>query len=232
MRARWESALASYRRKGVTRGAVSAVRRMVPGGGVAQAYQAKTSAALAQRLVQLDGAVPAASSNLLDIGCNLGDITAHFARRGLWTVGLDRSERLVGAARRRHRREERCAFVLMDVRPENLGCLPSFDVVLLLSVHQHWVMSFGIETASSMLRSLVERTNHAVIYEGASRRSRYGDFDPGFADNDPISVTGFHEDYLRSTVSDLVGDMVPLGETPCVGDREPLRWAYALQRTA
>jgi SAM-dependent methyltransferase len=196
----------------------------------ARAYQDKLAGAFDERCRQLERAIPDDARSVLDIGCNLGDITAWCATRGLWAVGIDSSADLIGAARKRYRDVARCGFMQCAVGPADIGALPTFDVVLLLSVHHHWLMAHGPETAGQMLRDLAERTGRVLVFEGASRNVRYGKYPPGFEDNDEASVTTYLRGYLDQYVGDRFASIEPLGRTACVGEREPWRWAWALRK--
>lgn len=196
--------------------------------GRGRAYQEKLAGSLEERCAQIAQAIPPAAGSVLDIGCNLGDLTAWCARRGLWSVGLDSAPRLIADARRRHRDIPNCTFMLQKLEPADIGRLPVFDVVLLLSVHHHWLMAHGPDVAGTMLRTLASRTGQVLIFEGASRNIRYGKYPPGFVDNDEASVTGYLEGYLRQHVGDCFARIEPLGKTRCVGEREPWRWGWAL----
>ena len=193
-------------------------------------YQVKVSSGAPVRFALLDAALPSDCASLLDIGSNLGDVTAHFAQRGIWSVGVERSQNLVRAAARRHASVSECAFMHMTIGPGSAARVPAFDAVLVLSVHHHWVREYGPEGASNMLRDLADRTARVMIFEGAARAERYGMYPPDFVDNDEESVTEYLENYLRSTVGDRFRQIVPLGKTPNVGEREPYRWSFALYR--
>jgi SAM-dependent methyltransferase len=195
-----------------------------------QAYQEKLAGSLEERCRQLDSALPHRACSVLDIGCNLGDITAWCAGRGHWAVGIDSSETLVHEARARHAEVNTCAFMQQEIGPGDLTRLPVFDVVLLLSVHHHWLMAHGPATAGRMLRDLAGRTGQVLIFEGASRNVRYGKYPPGFVDNDEASVTGYLHGYLDQQVGGCFARIEPLGKTRCVGEREPYRWAWALYK--
>jgi SAM-dependent methyltransferase len=195
-----------------------------------RAYQEKLAGSFEERCRQLGAAIPPDAGSVLDIGCNLGDITAWCAARGLWTVGIDSSEVLVAEARVRHARAGNCAFLHQAIGPGDVSRLPVFDVVLMLSVHHHWLMAHGPEVAGRMLRDLAGRTGRVMVFEGASRNVRYGAHPPGFVDNDEASVTGYLRGYLQQYIGDCFNRIEPLGKTRCVGEREPYRWAWALYR--
>jgi len=195
-----------------------------------RAYQEKLAGSFEERCRQLESAIPPGAGSVLDIGCNLGDITAWCAARGLWAVGIDSSEVLVAEARGRHARAGNCGFLHQTIGPGDVSRLPVFDVVLMLSVHHHWLMAHGPEVAGRMLRDLAGRTGQVMIFEGASRNVRYGAYPPGFVDNDEASVTAYLRGYLDQYVGDCFSRIEPLGKTRCVGEREPYRWAWALYR--
>ena len=79
-----------------------------------------------------------------------------------------------------------------------------------------------------MLRGLASRTRQVMIFEGASRRGRYGNYPPDFIDNDEHSVTSYLQSYLDQHVGDLFDRIELLGKTPCIDEREPFRWSFAL----
>ncbi len=191
-------------------------------------YQDKLAPFLDERLALVESAIPHGARSLIDVGCNLGDITAHFARRGLWSLGVDSSPKLIKAAMERHRAVPRCGFMIAEVTPDNVSEVPMLDVTLLLSVHHHWMAAYGPTVASMMLRTFASRSRHSLVFESASRNVRFGGHPPGFVDNDETSVTDFHSAYLESSVGDICSIEL-LGKTHCVGAREPYRWSWVLR---
>lgn len=192
-------------------------------------YQDKLAPVFEERAALFDRAVGDAPGSLLDVGCNLGDFTAHYARRGMWSVGFDGSRTLIEEAYRRHGTLDNGSFMVWTLDPDTVWLLPTFDVVLLLSVHHHWLGAHGPQVAGQMLRDIVQRTRRVVVFESASRNERFGAYPPGFVDNDEATVTAYHERHLREFVSDQV-TIEPLGKARCVGAREPYRWSWALRR--
>jgi SAM-dependent methyltransferase/predicted kinase len=228
-----ERLTATYRSKGVSSLVRAAQRRLAlsPAFDRMDAdYQQKVAGSLQERWRKIEDAIPGCSRTALDIGCNLGDMTALCAQKGLWAVGVDQGAKLIAEAHRRHRGVVDCGFMQMKIAPQDIERLPTVDVVLLLSVQHHWIMDYGPDVAGQMLRSLAERTARVLIFEGASRRVRYGDYPPDFIDNDEATVTAYLESYLQAHVGDMFSDVRPLGKTACVGEREPFRWMYALYR--
>ena len=197
-----------------------------------QPYQVKLKNSLSTRIALIEGALPRHVKTVLDVGCNLGDVSAELAQRGYWVVGVDSSSDLIGQATARHSGVSRCAFMVDEITPESIGLLPEFDCALVLSVHHHWIMKYGHEVAGRMLGMLAKRTRYVLFYEGASRRQRYGPYPPDFVDNDEVTVTKFLESCLRTYCAESVAEVRALGPVACVGEREPYRWNYALYRNA
>ena len=193
-------------------------------------YQDKVAASLDARTQIIDGAVPRESRTLLDIGCNLGYFTAHFARRGLQSVGIEIMPEALNAARERHADLPSLEFRLGAVDPDSIDDLPRTDALLLLSVHHNWVSLYGPAVAGDMLRRLVERTRDVVVFETPSRNSRFGAHPPGFVDNDEESVLAYQRDYLDRYLAGLA-EYELVGSAPALGDREPYRWIWRIRPT-
>lgn len=215
-----------YRKNGV-RGLVAAGRSKL---GLEPDYQEKPG--LEERLAQLDRAVPAGTGSLLDIGCNLGRITAHFADKGIVSVGLDISPKLIARARKLSGDRPNLGFMTLRLAPDNVSQLPTFDTVLLLSVHHNWVAEHGPQVGAEMLRQVAAKARTTLVFEGPSRLGRYGQHRPDFVDNDEESIEAYYTDYLSEVLGDELPKIESLGRTTCwgEGDREPYRWAWALHR--
>jgi hypothetical protein len=69
-----------------------------------------------------------------------------------------------------------------------------------------------------------------MLFEGASRTTRYERFRPNFIDNDEKSVTEFYDRLLNQAVGSQFSEIKLLGKSPCVGEREPYRWMYSLRK--
>lgn len=216
----------SHRRGGV-RGVLRDVRgRLRP----EKPYQRKVEVGREARWAMYDAAIPADAANLLDVGCNLGQHTAYFASRGIVSLGVDVSAPLVQEATRLHTGIHGCAFMLLDITEQAVMRMPSYDVVMVLSVHHHWVNAYDFDGAGAILAALFKRTNKVLIFEGASRRIRYGQHAPRFVDNDEASVTAHLESFLQQHLGGSATRIVPLGAAAAVGEREPLRWSWAVYR--
>lgn len=136
--------------------------------GIEFSYQTGTRVDFEERLALLDKAVPEDANSLLDLGCAEGHLTAEFADRGLFSIGVERQAHVVASARRSNANHANLGFLKYEVTPETIDTLPQFDVVFLLTVYHHWVNEFGWETAESMLRSLGS-TCDTLVFENPDR---------------------------------------------------------------
>ncbi|MBI5507438.1 MAG: class I SAM-dependent methyltransferase [Deltaproteobacteria bacterium] len=133
---------------------------------------------LVLRLVQRHGAPPCA--HLLDLGCGTGRHAELFAGRGYTVVGVDRSEAMLAAARRRCPKGAR--FVCGDTREVVAGEPGTFDVAVMMFA----VLSYHTENRD-VLAALHNVARHlrrgglfvfdvwfgpAVLVERPERRSR------------------------------------------------------------
>ena len=105
------------------------------------------------------------------------------------------------------------------------------DVILLLSVHHHWMHAHGPATTGAMVRGLVERTDGVLVVEVAARRSRDGDHPPDFVDNDEASVTAYHEAFLRRARATCARTSSCSARRPAWGSGSPSAGPYALRPT-
>lgn len=199
----------------------------VPPEQIGLSYQEKLAGSFDERWSIMSTEFPSTGS-LLDIGSNLGDFTARAAQAGFWSIGVESDVRLLDRAVQRHKSVPRCAFMLASLDQADIAKLPRFDVVLLLSVHHHWHYDFGPGAAESMLRGLMAKANDVLIFESTSRNERFRADAPGFADNDERSITAYYGEYLNRTVGEMAS-VTLLGKAPCVGEREPYRWIYAIR---
>lgn len=143
--------------------------------------------------------VPPSASSALDIGCNQGVFTATLAKEGLFTIGVERDEMSLLSAQNDYRFDEGVAFMKYDISPETISDLPSFDIVLLLTVYHWWWREFGWERAEDMLRELVDGSE-ALFFELPKKSLSHPEFSP----SSEASVVDEFEEYFRYVVGDSV----------------------------
>lgn len=197
---------------------------------VGRKYQEKLHASFEERWKLVRSAFPSDCGSVLDIGSNLGAFTVRAAQEGCIALGIEREQNLVHRARAANKGTRGCAFMGANIDLTMCERLPTFDVILLLSVHHHWHHAFGATAAADMLRCVVLKARKLVVFEGPSRSSRYQSDIPNFPDNAEEALLAYYDTYLDQTVGDLTTEIRRIGKAACVGQREPFRWIYALVR--
>ena len=127
-------------------------------------YQIKRSQSTVQRLELISAHLEEGDQSLLDIGCNLGRMTRFAADRGLFALGIDSGQRAIASASEANRDVPHLAFMRYEIAPETVAKLPSFDVILCLSVYHYWVQLHGETAAWSMVARLIERSRRKFFF--------------------------------------------------------------------
>jgi SAM-dependent methyltransferase len=166
--------------------------------------------------------------SVLDVGCNEGLITNHFTQRGKFAVGIDISPFFARQMLRRLHDANTPAFGNMKLGPDNVATLPTFDLVLVLSVHHWWVKEHGDDAARRMVRSLIERARRYFVIEFSSIREKYGYVEAPFVDNDAASVTAYARRWLLDI--DPTYDVRYLGPNAETQGRERQRHIFVVHR--
>ncbi len=132
------------------------------------------------------------AKSLLDVGCNMGLLTAMAARSGLSAIGIEVNEKAIAAARRQCNPDLPLTFLNRAITPANARDLPVCDVVLCLSVYHQWQAVFGYEGAQHILRTLGSKARQVMFFESASQKWKYGSSQPDFIDCDQISIVDYN----------------------------------------
>ena len=180
-------------------------------------YQIKRSHSTVQRLELISAHLEEGDQSLLDIGCNLGRMTRFAADRGLFALGIDSGQRAIASASEANRDVPHLAFMRYEIAPETVAKLPSFDVILCLSVYHYWMQLHGETAAWSMVARLIERSRRKFFFEPASLLKKYGSHPPhGVADLDRDGLIDYHLTRLRAAGGSSC-TVLHLGETPALG---------------
>jgi len=108
------------------------------------------------------------SHSMLDLGCAEGFFVQEAARQdGCIAIGVDADRRRLNVARSTASLNEvhRAGFIYAMVDADLLACLPSFDVVLFLSVLHHVMYEHGVDYAAALMRAIHDRTNKCLIFD-------------------------------------------------------------------
>ena len=151
--------------------------------------------------------------SLLDIACNLGQMTRYAADKGLLALGIDYSSRAINAAYDNHNGTPNLAFMRFEITPESAPKIPSFDVTLCLSVYHYWMQIYGDARAWSMVGALIKRTRRKFFFEPASLLKKYGANPPaGVADLDREGLIDYHLTRLIRVSGDKLVCGAPWGD--------------------
>lgn len=110
----------------------------------------------------ISDAIEPQSSNLLDFGCNQGALTRRAAKKGLFSIGVDRKSMVINTAKRKSSRLQ-CHYIFQDMGPTEIKKLPQFDVVLCLTVYYHLGDVYGWSEAEKTLQYFAGKSNQLFI---------------------------------------------------------------------
>jgi SAM-dependent methyltransferase len=193
-------------------------------------YQDKRAEGNEQRWEIIRAQLGAEDGSLLDVGCNAGLLTRRAAERGLVALGCDIMPAAVARATRIHRGTPGLAFMQLEITPQTIARLPSFDVVLCLSVHHYWVKAFGEAAAWDMMRTLVGKARRKLFFEPASRHTKYKPVVPDFVELDRGSIERYNTERLRAAAG-TEHAVTCLGATSGVG-KEVFRVMFLVDKGA
>lgn len=193
-------------------------------------YQAKRSLGTEQRWELISSHLDERDQSLLDIGCNIGQLTRYAADKGLLSLGIDPLQRAIASAREANHDVPHLAFMRSEVTPETVAKIPSFDVILCLSVYHYWMEFYGEAAAWSLVERLIARSRRKFFFEPASLLKKYGAHPPpGVADLHREGLADYHVRRLREAAG-AGWTVLQLGETACLG-RESFRLLFLLTRS-
>jgi SAM-dependent methyltransferase len=219
------AAIAIARRKSFLPKARKRLRRLFPTWNL---YQAKRGSANSERWKLIAANLRGDETSLLDIGCNIGALTADAAAAGMVAIGFDVDPLAIRRAGEYHKQAEGLAFGRLSFRPEVAGKLPRVDVTLCLSVHHYWARAYGDAASWEMVRALMERTQSKFFFEPASTRSKYGEHAPPIVDLDRDSIVSHTLAALTSAGGGQFS-VACIGETAALS-REPFRLMFCATR--
>ena len=188
-------------------------------------YQEQRSEAADHRWNLIVEHLRSSDRTLLDIGCNIGELAARCAARGIFTMGIDALDEVIAHAVRRHKGKENLLFGIYSLDPSSVRRLPHADVMLCLSVHHYWHRSYGEAACWEMVAEILGKTPR-LFFEPASSHIRYGATPPAFSNMDESSI----DEYVFDNFTRLVKDnrkIEKLGRTPSIR-QESFRTMYLI----
>ena len=203
-------------------------KRLKLGLGLSRPYQSKRMGGADERWQLIRRQLDAEDRSLLDIGSNLGAMSQLAATPRRFVLGVEPNARLIRAARRRSHGAANIGFIQTGIDPETVLMLPSFDVVLCLSVHHYWVSLYGEDSAWRIIAELLARARNKFLFEPASVKRKYGGADLDFRDLDREEIVEYNVKHLELAASSDQSVRV-LGETKC-RPKEPFRMMFLVER--
>jgi SAM-dependent methyltransferase len=170
----------------------------------------------------------AGTQSLLDVGCNLGRLTALAAQMGLFAIGVEADWGALSDARLEYKAISRLAYMRFIVTPESVTALPVCDVVLCLSVYHQWHQTFGHQGAQQILYTLGTKARQLLFFEPASQRSKYGPVSPDYNDQDGRSIIDYNLAMLRGL---FCGAKVEFVGATTASHSEKIRYLFSIQMT-
>lgn len=146
---------------------------------------------------------PSACKTLLDIGCNAGKVTAAFAEKGMFAVGIDINPRIID-----YPENKRPIIGYFPFNDKSVRIVPNFDIILLLSVHHQWVHDSGDAHTQNLIAEIIRKAQQYMFIEFATLNEKYGYAEPRFDEGDEGSQKRYFESWLReckSTYNALFG---------------------------
>lgn len=107
--------------------------------------------------------------SLKDIGCCVGFFCHKAAETyGMNAIGIDSNERFIRIAQytKKYVQNGKSEFFYnMLINENNAEILPQTDVTILFSIWHHWVLHYGLEKATKILKIVWSKTNHVLLFE-------------------------------------------------------------------
>lgn len=152
---------------------------------------------------------------MLDVGSADSVLTSKLAERGLFCIGIEQREQHVEFAQDNIRDKDNVGVVRSKLTPENIGKLPEFDVILLLTVYQHlianhtyerWGSGYGDKPAEKMLSTLADNADVIIfeIWENPHEPSDLFDMKRFPFNAESISPVEFWKSYFPYVLDDSI----------------------------
>ena len=116
---------------------------------------------------------PDTKGAVLDIGCNIGYFSFKSAELGHFAYGVEYDHFNVTScnAIKSVTNSNNCTFVKQLIDTKFVETMPSFDVVINLSVFHHWVKVYGLEQATEMMKKLAQKCSCMIFETGQSNET-------------------------------------------------------------
>lgn len=150
--------------------------------------------------------------NVLDVGCNAGEITRLCGDAGLFAVGIDQKVNYI--------KYKNACIGEIALTADKIDSLPRFDAILLLSVLHQLITENGHDYARNYVAKLAQKAEKRLIIELAAVNSKYGKI-KAFEDNDETSVIAWFMSWLSDGLKCNY-----IGKAAHNRDNEPYRFLF------
>jgi len=164
--------------------------------------------------------------SVFDIGCNAGQVSRLLSCHR-FVVGID--QRLDFRGYNEPFSAGAC-FGEIQVDESFLRLVPSFDAVLLLSVHHQWHASLGTKAANELFKAVAQIPQKVLLVEFSAICSKYGFTNNEFRDNDEQSIREYAMSYLSSNLPPGYESVRFVGAVPEHVGVEPFRYMFSARR--
>jgi len=120
-----------------------------------------------QRFSCIDEALPNRALSCLDIGCNEGFFVFKLSERGGFCLGIDsgRNEIMTANSIKSIHNVKNTVFTNLHLNSAELKNLPSFEVIIFLSVFHHLVKNNSLEYAKDFVSEISKINRKYLIFE-------------------------------------------------------------------
>jgi O-antigen chain-terminating methyltransferase len=111
--------------------------------------------------------------SVLDIGCNIGYFSFMASKGGCFSYGVEANDFNITCchAIKAETLVENCVFMKEKVDMDFVRKMPSFDVILNLSVFHHWVKVYGDQQSIEMMKILASKCRAMIFETGQSNET-------------------------------------------------------------
>lgn len=114
------------------------------------------------------------TSNLLDLGCDVGEYCFNAEKIKLMSIGIDGNlKNIENAERQKKLINSNAIFIRQDLNLDFIKKLPKFENIICLSVYHHFVRKFGEFKSEEMIKEILEKTEKNFFFQISSKDNKY-----------------------------------------------------------
>lgn len=148
-------------------------------------------------------------SSIKDIGCCVGYFCiSATVEKNMSSFGVDSNEsfiRIANYAKNFVKNSDNLVFFEMAITPKNAACLPRTDYTICFSIWHHWVLHFGISSASEILKHIWEQTKTSLFFETGEDETK-DEFKLPYTGNTKEWLKKYLESTLQNSHVEAIGE--------------------------